>query len=897
MPKISSLIPLLSLLAVLLFGHGLQAQDDEDLDSPIPSKLLKDKGIVVTDSVNNTQGVTDSVKVYYGEKGDIETTVVYHAKDSVRFDVINRIMHLYNEAKITYGTIVLEAGYIQVDWKNFTLTAHALQDTSGETIGIPIFTDNDQNYNADSIKYNFKTGKGIVKGIVTQQGEGFLQSDKAKKLPDGTLYNSSSLYTTCDLKEPHFAIHARKLKLNPKKNVVSGPFNLEVNGIPTPLGFAFGMFPMPDKRNSGLIIPAYGESQDRGFFLRDGGFYWAVSDYLSMKFLGQIYSAGGWGTSLDASYRKRYAYSGSLNLSYNKVVRQGDAFDDDITKDFWIKWNHAPVPRGTGRFSANVNFGTQTYNRNNSFNVDNYLSSTFTSSVSYSKTFPGTPFSLSANVRHNQNVQTSIVKVFPETSLTMNRIFPLKKLFKGASKSPLALLNVAYTFNAKMDISNDINKLAVGVANTIQSDYDDIPDTVQFNVDNLSLILDRSKFGGVHRVPISTSITLLKFVQLNPSLNYQEFWYPKRLNYEWDAAESALRIEEEDGFFRSYSWDASVGARTTFYNFFYFKENLPVKAIRQLITPSASFGYRPDFEDPKFGFYEEVQIDEDGNFDRLSRFQGSVFGGPSGGSSESFNINLETSFEAKVANKKDTVNGEKKVQLLRMNTSYNVLADSFNLSKINFITNAKLWNSRISLTLNGAFDPYAYTPTYDEDGNFQSQVKENRFTWNEGQGLRISSLTIAANTRLTPEGLKGADDPLKKSTSAGQDPTQAVLDDIAANPDRYVDFNVPWSLSLRYNLRYSKTGFQDANVTQTINFSGDVSLTEKWKLNFSSGYDFKREEFSFTSLGIIRDLHCWEMAVNWIPFGFRQSYTIDIRVKSSILKDLKVSKRNYWYDR
>ncbi|MGB0525405.1 MAG: putative LPS assembly protein LptD [Flammeovirgaceae bacterium] len=589
------------------------AQDNEELDEGAPFKIAKDVELAANDSVNKTQGILDSMTVSYGKKGDIETTVVYFAKDSVRFDVINRIMYLYNEAKITYGSIILEAGYIAVDWQNFTLTAHALKDTSGRAIGIPIFTDDDQNYNADSIKYNFKTGKGIVKGIVTQQDDGFLQSDKAKRLPDGTLYNSSSLYTTCDLKEPHYAIHARKLKLNPSKNVVSGPFNLEINGIPTPVGFAFGMFPMPDKRNSGLIVPTYGESVDRGFFLRDGGFYWAVNDYLSMRFLGQIYSAGGWGTSMDANYKKRYAYSGTLNLSYNKVVRQGDAFDDDVTKDFWIKWNHAPVPRGTGRFSANVNFGTQTFNQNNSLNVDNFLSSTFSSSVSYSKSFPGTPFSLSTNIRHNQNVQTNVVKVFPEANLTMNRIFPLKKVFRSGSKSPLALLNFSYTFNSKMDLTNDIGPVSVpGASSTIQSDYDNLPDTIAFNFNNLSLIFDRSEYGAVHRIPISTQITLLKYFQFTPNLTYEEYWYPKRLNYEWDETEKAVRVTEENGFHRAYSFNTSVSARTTFYNFFYFKEKLPIRAIRQLITPSASFGYRPDFQDPKFDFYQNVQVDENG---------------------------------------------------------------------------------------------------------------------------------------------------------------------------------------------------------------------------------------------------------------------------------------------
>jgi len=875
------------------------SQDNEELNDSIPVNLKKGRENIYIDTVNNAEGFTDSVEVSYGEQGDIETTVIYYAKDSVRFDVINRVMHLYNEAKITYGAIVLEAGYIRVDWNKFTLTAHAIKDSTGEVIGIPIFTDDDQNYNADSIKYNFKSGKGVVKGIVTQQGEGFLQSDLAKKLPDGTLYNASSRYTTCDLKEPHFAIHARRLKLNPGKNVVAGPFNLEIAGIPTPVGFAFGMFPMPDKRTSGIIIPTYGEAQDRGFFLRDGGFYWAVSDYLSMRFLGRIYTEGGWGLGLDANYRKRYAYSGMFNVSYNKVVRQTDSFEDDITRDFWVRWNHTPVPKGTGRFSANVNFGTQTFNQNNSFNVNNLISTSFNSNVSYNKTFPGTPFSMSANIRHQQNVQTSAVNVRPELGLTMNRIFPLQKAFRTGSKNPLALLNLSYTFNTRMDITNDISRRSVsGASNTIQSDFDELPDTLQFNLTNLPTILERSEFGGVHRIPISTTVTLFKYLQLTPSMNYEEYWYPKRLNYTWDETEEALRIEEDNGFHRAYSFDTSVGARTTFFNFFYFK-NLPIKAIRQLITPSASFSYRPDFEDERFGFFQQdVQVDAEGTRQNLSRYQGFIFGSPRGGRSESFTLSLETQFEAKVKSEKDTLNGGvKKVPLLRMNTGYDVLADSFNLRIINFATNAKLWANRINLTVSGVIDPYAYSANFDEDGNLQSQRRINSFTWNEGQGLRISTLTVSANTRLSPEGLKGAGDPLQQSTSAGQDATQALLDDIAANPDNYVDFNIPWSLNLSYNVNIRNTGFQPADVTQTIRFNGDLSLTQKWKITYSSGYDFRRREFSITQLGIIRDLHCWEMAVNWTPFGQFESFNVDIRVKSSILKDLKVSRRNTFIDR
>jgi hypothetical protein len=845
---------------------------------------------------DSTKVVQDTV--YFGEKGDIETAVVYSARDSIRFDIIKRLMYLYGEATITYGDVKLTAGYVELDWLHNTIRANALSDSTGKGEGIPVFTDKDTDYNADSIYYNFKTQKGVVKGIITQQGEGFLRADKAKRLADGTLYNATSIYTTCDLEHPHYAIRARKLKLNNDKNIVAGPFNLVINDIPTPLGFGFGLFPFPNKKSSGLIVPTYGEAQDRGFFLRDGGFYWAVNDYLSARFLGQIYSLGGWGSTLDMDYKKRYNYSGRLNFSYNKVVRTGNDDEKDINKDFWVRWNHSPIPRGSSRFSASVNFGTATYNQNNSFNVTNYLSSSFNSNISYSKTFTGTPFSFSANLRHNQNIQTEIATVTPEANLSMNRVFPFKKIVKN-SKSPLAQLNVGYTGNTKLDISNNLSRRSYGFS-TIQPEFDEIgDDTLQFNGENISTLFERSKYGAIHKIPISTGITVAKYFQVTPSLNYTEYWYPRKLNYKWSDAEQAVVVTEEQGFNRAYEYSTALGASTTFYLFYNFKENVPVRAIRQLITPSASLGYRPDFEDEKYGFFQNVQVDSIGTMQNVSRFQSFLFGSPAGGRSESLNVNLETQFEAKVKSKKDTVNGGmKKINLLRASTSYNVLADSFNLANISFVTNAKVWGERVSLTFNGSIDPYGYIPIYDEEGNFSSQRRSKTFAWNSGQGIgSLSRMTISANTQLTPEGLKGGDDPMKKSTSDGQDPNQALLDDIAANPDQYIDFNIPWTLNLRYNLNYSKTGFADPNITQSLTFSGDVSLTEKWKIDFTSGYDFTNKKFSFTSIGINRDLHCWQMAVSWVPFGERQSYTLDIRVKSSILQDLKVSKRNVWFDR
>lgn len=877
-------------------AQSLYAQDKEAVN------LKKGAGLV-QDTTGQVQAALDSAKspaitdtLFVGEKGDIETTVVYSAKDSIRFNLPTRTLYLFGEAKINYGDINLEAGLVSISLRTNTLEAYSTFDEEGRRLEVPIFQDKGESFQADTIVYNFKTNKGLVKGVVTEQEGGLVRSELTKKMPDGTLYNARARYTTCDLEHPHFAIRASKLKMKPNKYVVSGPFNLEINGIPTPIGFPLGIFPMPKKRTSGLVVPRYGESTERGYYLRDGGYYWAINDYMDLSLLGQIYSLGGWGATADFRYKKRYAYSGGLNLSYNRIVREDESFQKAITSDFWVKWNHSPVSKGSSRFSANVNAGTSSFNQNNSFSVQNYISPSFNSNVSYSKNFTGTPFSLSANVRHNQNVQTGEVKIFPELGVNMTRIFPFKEIVKNP-KSPLAQLNLSYTFNSKVNLTNKGLGQRFSFENIQSTDVD--PDsTYNFNLENVGFLLRETRYGAKHTVPISTTMTLLKYFQVTPSVRYEELWYPERLSYEWDADEEAVRVREERGFFRANTFNLSAGANTTFYMFYYFNGDR-IRAIRQLITPSISVGYRPDFTDPRYGYYQEVQTRADGTTQRLSRFDGGIYGSPQGGQSENVNINLESQFEMKVKNERDTIRGVKKIPILRMSTTYNVLADSFNLGDIRLTTNAKLLNDKVNVTFTGVIDPYSYIPTYSEQtGELVSQRKSPTYAWQAGQGIgSLSRMNVSMSTRLSPEGLRGGGNPLDRSGAAGQDPQQALLDDIKANPDRYIDFNIPWSLNLRYNLNYNKVGFREATIAQTITFTGDISLTDKWKISVNSSYDIEKKEFGFTSIGIDRDLHCWQMNVSWVPFGIRQSYTIDIRVKSSLLQDLKVSKRNVWFDR
>ena len=897
-------IVLISSVFVIL-SFSTQAQIIES-DSVLvnDSTLSTDTTLIATDSLALA---SDSIQ----QEGPIETTIKYYAKDSINYDMLTGIVYLYGEAKVTYGDMTIEAAEIQYDMRGSMVHANGVEDSTGTLTGIPIFTQGGQTYNAEKMTYNMETEKGIISGIVTQQGDGYIKSGKVKRTPENAMYAAGNIYTTCNLEDPHFGIRSKELKIVPNKYVISGPFNFELNGVPTPLGFAFGLFPFSDKRSAGIVVPTYGETSERGFYLRNGGFYVPVGEYLGVQLLGQIYSLGGWGASVDANYKVRYKFNGGLNFSYNKVIRQQDNLEENESTDYWLRWNHSPVSRGNSRFSANVNVGSSSYNRNNSFNTQDYISASFNSSVSYSKTFEGTPFTASANLRINQNVNTEITDLFPEANLSMRRIFP----FKGNStkKNPLTQLSVSYSVNAKAEVTNEEDNINFPFT-TLQDlmeetdtdtdvDEDDSPEDF---FANFSKFLGDAQYGAVHKIPVSTNLTLLKFFQLSPSFNYNEYWYPQKYSYTFVEEDDAVRVTEEPGFARAYDYNTSVGITTRLYSFYYPKIG-KIEGIRHMMTPSISYSYRPDFSDPRHGFYQYVQNDDTGeNFRRVSRFQGALYGGPSTGRSSSVSFSLSNQIEAKVRAKPDSTgkSESKKVPILQslsLSSSYNFAADSFNLSNISMSARTQLFKNvpiinGMSVNLSANLDPYTWVlddVEIDDDGDITvSQHRVPELAWNTGNGIgQLTSASLALSTSISP----GKDK--KKKTEPKTEREKEELEFVESHPELYVDFSVPWSLRLNYNLRYSKQGFRESSVVQTLTFSGDISFTEKWKIGFRSSYDFEEKGFGFTSLNISRDLHCWQMTMSWIPFGPRQSYNIDISVRSSILQDLKLSKRNTWYDR
>lgn len=828
----------------------------------------------------------------YGDNNSITSTIKYSAKDSIITDVINQKVYLYGDAKIDYGTIKLEAEHIVIDYIDRTLTADYVLDSAGRKKGLPIFADGDEAYTTNHIKYNFDTKKAYIRGIVTQQGEAIMHGDTVKKNERDELFVKRARYTTCNLADPHFHIQASKLKLIPNNKMVAGPFRLYFNDVPTPLGLPFGMFPVPKKRASGVVFPTYGEQKNRGFFLKDGGYFFAINDYMNLQLTGEIYSKGGYGAQMSSNYIKRYKYNGNLSFSYNKF-RSGQEQDSISSNDFWVRWSHSPQSRGSGRFQASVNAGTSSYNSRYVLDVQRNTTAQFTSNVSYSKSFTNTPFNMALSARHAQNINTNQVDLtLPDFSLNMNRIYPFRGK-NGAGDTWYKKLNVGWTFN----LSNRITNRLSGVKNEAGTDS-----IAAFNFETFPTLLENAQNGARHSIPISTSLRLFKYFTLSPNISYNEVWYLEKLNYNDWTEEDGVVTDTIQGFTRAnwYSMSASLNSRL--YGTFNFNKG-NIQAIRHVLNTNMSFSYNPDFADPEqFDYYQDVVTNGNGTVQRRSRYQGFLSGGPPSGESQTLGISLGNTLEMKVASKSDTATTSKKVMLIEnfgLSTGYNFAADSFNVNNVNLTLRTRIFNNKVNINMTGTLDPYLYlldTIIFNENGaETVRQTRVNTLRLNTGSGLgQFNSAGLNVSTNLNPQAFQGARTEIPDESMSPEE--QAQREFIAANPNMFVDFNIPWNLRLNYTLRYSRTGFAQPTVAQSVTFNGDVSLTDKWKIGFQSGYDLEKKGFTNTSIDIYRDLHCWEMSFYWVPFGNLQSYQFTIRAKSSILQDLKLNRRRNWND-
>lgn len=872
-------------LCTVLLALGAAAQTNKK-SSPKPTTSIKD----------TTR--TDSLKAK--QVGDVKTTVTYTASDSMLFDIDTKKVYLYGQADIDYGDISLNADRVEINWENNTLKATGTPDSAGgKEHGTPVFKQGADQYVAKVIKYNFKTKQGHISEIVTQQGEGYLHGETVRKAANDEMFVQHAQYTTCNLAHPHFYINAQKIKMIPKDKLISGPFNLVMADVPTPLGFFMGIFPTPESRSSGILIPTYGEANDRGFYLRNGGYYWSVNEHIGLNFLGEIYSKGSYGLSVASQYKKRYAYDGNFAIRHN-YRKTGDESAPEIFKDYWIEWSHRPVTRKSSSFSASVNAGSSGYNNRNSFNANNYLAASFSSRISYSKTFTGTPFSLGVNASQQQSSSGIMNFTLPDVAFNMMSIYPFRSK-TGSTSNWYQNINLSYAMTSQNSISN--NRL-------VRPTFSDIDEKLyNRELDNMLVlkessakeVLNRMNTGVSHRIPISTTFRILNNINVSPALSYSENWYFRRFKFNtvnYTAGDS-INADTTNGFYRVYNYNASVSLNTRMYGTFYTRRSKKIEAFRHTINPNIGFSYQPDFSNSRYGMYQRVTAN--GKEYVLDPYQGSLYGGASRGKSASMSFGLTNSLEVKLRAKPDT-NAKadakppkgKKVSLIdnfSVNSAYNFVADSFNLAPISMRAQTNILG-RFALNVGATLDPYIYV---HDSKSPTTGTRINKFAWDtKGKGLgQFSNFMATLSTSLNPAALKP-----KTLAKAKNDPNlQSELDFINANRDLYVDFTVPWNLSINYAFYYSKTGYAASTITQSVTVSGDISITKNWKITSNSGYDFKSKQFVYPNIGIFREMHCWQMRFDWTPTGTRGgSFNINISPKASILQDLKFTRRRSWYD-
>ena len=795
---------------------------------------------------NDTSVKVDSTK----QEAFLKDNVTYNALDSMQFDIQNEKVLLYGKAFIQYEKTEIKADFIEIDWTKNQVYATGRKDTAGNMVGYPEFKEENESFKAHEMTYNYKSKKCRIKQITTKEGEGYILGKIVKKMENDVFYLHKGDYTTCDAEKPHFSIRAKRIKVIPGKKIVSGPAYLRIFNIPTPLFLPFGYYPNTTEESSGILIPSYGESENLGFFLKDGGYYLALNKKIDLTIRGDVYTKGSWATRSLFRYKKRYKYSGNLNLNYGRIINsEKDMPDYSIKKDFFIRWRHKQDPKSNPsmQFSANVNAGSSTYHKNNSYNANDYLSNTFQSSINLNKKWEGTPFNLSTNLRHSQNTNNQIVNLtLPSVTFSVNRIFPFKNKRITSSKW-YDKIGLSYTMNTKNEIS--------------------IADSLLFKKNTLS----QFKNGMKHSIPISTSVKLFKYFTLSPRINLNERWYLSQIEKKWNG--STIITDTLNKFTRAHDYSISASLNTKLYGINEFKKG-KIAAFRHVLTPNVSFSYRPDFSKESYDYYKSVQSDTLGNMQTYSIMQNGIYGSPGASESGNINFSLGNLFDMKTRNKKDTSETLKKVTILQslsIASSYNIFADSLNLSTLSINGRTKLFNI-LDLTFSSRYDPYMLNKTGIRINQFEIKGgRLARFTnANMAVGFNISENTFIKNKKGEDEGIKKDED----------------------------FYKVPWNLNMNYTFAYNKGNLLSADVEpiQSLNFSGNIKITPKWKIGFRSGYDFKEKELTYSSIDVYRDLHCWEMLFHWIPIGFHKSYTLTIRVKASVLKDLKLEKKKDWID-
>ena len=837
-------------------------------------------------------------------KSALEEPVSYSAKDSITFDYTNSRAHLFGGSQVNYQNLQLTADDISLSLDSSLVHASGRPDSTGAIQGKPLFKQGEDEYEPDRISYNFKTRKAFISNVYTQEGEGFMQSREGKRDSSGVRYVQNGKYTTCDAEHPHFYVSLTRAKMHPGKNVIFGPAYLVVEDVPLPLAIPYGFFPFSSSYKSGFIMPTYGDETTRGFYLRDGGYYFAINDKVDLKVLGEFYTKGSWGLSAQTNYKKRYRFGGNFYFSYqNTKEGEKNMPDYSVSKSFKLTWSHRQDAKAnpTQSFSASVNFATSSYERNNltsMYNPESYTQSTRTSSVSYSKTFSKVGLTLSGTFNLSQNMRDSSISVtLPTLSISQSRFNPFKRKKAAGKERWYEKIAMSYTGT----LANSIN-------------------TKEDKLFHSSLVKDWRN-GMRHQVPISASFSVLNYINVTPSFTFTDRMYTHKVMQGWDTDRQAVQRDTVYGFYNVYNYNMSISANTKLYGMY---RPMPwfggkkIAAIRHVFTPTVSFSYAPDFSQSRFGFYDSyVKTDANGNVStvRYSPFSGMMYGTVGQGMTGSVTMDVANNIEMKVRTDKDST-GYRKISLideLGGSLSYNMAAKRRPWSDLNLRARIKL-TKKYTYSMNAVFATYAYEK--DENGRVyvgdHTEWSRGRFGRFQGTAQNIS-YSISNETFRKLFGKKHrtttSDDELDEELDEEEetDPTMQNVDPdrkkgkTGANQesngdvdeDGYLKFSLPWSINIGYGvtIRENTQGrFNDKRMrypyklSHTLNFSGNIRISEGWNINFSSGYDFNMHKLSMTTASLSRDLHCFQMSCSMVISPYT-SYNFTFACKAGTLAD------------
>lgn len=831
------------------------------------------------------------------KKEPLDAPVIYEASDSIVFTK-GGYAHLYGEGKVNYQNIELTSAIISMNMDSSTVYARGVADTTGVESGTPVFKDGETPYESKIMRYNFKTKKGFINNIVTQQGEGYVTSEEGKKGANDEIYMRHGQYTTCDNHDhPHFYLKLSMAKVRPKKNVVFGPAQLVVEDVPLPIAVPFGFFPFNSSYSSGFIMPTYGDEMNRGFYLRDGGYYFAISDKMDLKVLGEIFTKGSWGLSAASNYNKRYKYSGSFNASY-LVTKTGEKNmpDYSVSKDFRIQWSHRQDAKANpnSSFSASVNFATSSYDRSSLsslYNPQQYAQNTKASSVSYSRNFPEIGLNISGAFNITQNTRdSSLSMTLPDVNISLNRIYPFKRKKAAGDERWYEKISLQYTGSITNSISTKDNLL-------------------------FKTPLTQWENGMQHKIPVSATFNLFKYINIVPSFNYTERWYLRKVKQSYDpspASNDHVRRDTINGFNRVYDYNLALQMNTKLYGMYkpLFMKSKEIQ-IRHVFTPTISYTYTPDFGKSRYGYYDTyTYTDENGEVRTVeySPYEGAVYGYPGKTMSQNISFSVDNNLEMKMKSDKDTT-GYKKISLidqLGASLSY----DMANKKWSDLSMNLRLkFPNNYTFNMNASFATYAYQ--FDENGNV---VVGDRTEWSYGRFGRFQgysgsfSYTLNNDTfkklfgkkdenedknKKKKEDSEDEEEDTEESENQNNNSNMRKTEKASVDSDGYLAFKFPWSISLSYSYSIREDRTKNINIkkmrypyslTHSLNVSGNFKIGSRWNMTYSTGYDFTTKEMSMTTLNITRDLHCFNMSCGLV-FGPFTSYNFSIRANSSMLTD------------